>query len=314
MSRRLVRFLSSTVTLVATLALAEAGACHLDGDIQFPRDGRRFSTRPGTHGTNSGGFHERELQEIPLGKARRIVVLGDSMTWGTGEAAEAWPRVLEDHLGPPWEAVNLSHYGYDAEQALATLETFGWRYHPSVVVFGSYQNDLVPSELITVGSAGMPAWVGGSALGELAGLSSLVRRIEGAIRSRGFVEHESEARYERALAAMQDSAKAAGVPLFVVVLVPHVLAEPDPARCELRAGASGRCAMARARTAQQEAMLRQLNLEYFSTLPVLQAGEKRAWFSDNPSDWEHPSPAGHALIGAAVADWLGPRLPDAGAR
>ncbi len=298
----------------AALALAELYARHLDDALEFPSDGRRFSTRAGTHGTNRFGLHERDLPDTPPPGVRRIVVLGDSMTWGTASPAEAWPRAVETQLGAPWQTVNLSHYGYDAEQALATLQSFGWRNQPAAVVFGTYANDLVPTELITVGSPAMPAWVGASFLFPGAGRSSLGRRLEGAVRTRYYVEAEDPARFAAAVMAMRDAADAAGVPFFVVLLAPHVLAEPDPERCDAFAGSVGRCAAALELAARQLQMVTQLGVPAFSVVPALQAGPERVWFPADSDDWEHPSPAGHTLIGAAVADWLAALLPVAASR
>jgi lysophospholipase L1-like esterase len=311
-SRRFVRPVLALLSLTFGLGVAEGVATLADGTLEFPTDGRRFSTRAGEHGTNRRGLHERELAEVPPTGVRRFVVLGDSMTWGTGTAAQAWPRLAETHLGPPWESVNLSHYGYDAEQSLATLQTFGWRYGPDAVVFATYGNDLVPTELITVGDAAMPAWVGGDGRG--LGRWSLGRRFEGAVRARGFAELENPERDRAALVGLRDAAAAAGVPLFVVVLHPHVLAEPDPIACDRQAGAPDRCAGALARARSQVRMLEELAIPHLDILAALQAGPARSWFGENASDWEHPSPEGHALIGVAVAEWLQPLLPAAPAR
>lgn len=311
-SRRLLRPLFALLSLSVGLGVAESVATLADGALEFPTDGRRFSTRPGEHGTNRRGLHERELADVPPVGVRRFVVLGDSMTWGTGTAAQAWPRLAETHLGPPWQSVNLSHYGYDAEQSLATLQSLGWRYGPEAVVFATYGNDLVPTELITVGDAAMPAWVGGDGHG--LGRWSLGRRFVGALRARGFSEREHPDRYRAALMGLRDAAATAAVPLFVVVLHPHVLAEPDATACGRQAGAPDRCAGALARARIQVRTLEELAIPHLDTLAALHAGPARSWFGENAADWEHPSPEGHAVIGVAVAEWLRPLLPAARAR
>lgn len=290
--------------LAAALAAAEVLARHHDGSLTFPNDGRRFATRGGEHGTNSQGFHERELPAGPPSGERRVVVLGDSMTWGTGSADQAWPRTLEAALGAPFRAINLSHYGYDAEQSLATLRTFGWRFHPAAVVFATYANDLVPSELITVGEPPLFAWVGdaGTLPTRLRQRSSVARLAEGAWRARGFAEVEDPRRYRAALLGMREEAAQHSVPLVVVGLAAHVLAEPDLSRCDARAGAPGRCSDAIARTAREAEIVASVGLPYIDGLAVLRAGPERAWFNAGSADWEHPSPAGHAWLGAALAE------------
>ncbi len=288
----------------AALAAAEALARHHDGTLRFPVDGRRFATAPGEHGANFLGFHERELSDEPPSGERRVVVLGDSMTWGTGSADQAWPRALEAALGPEIRTINLSHYGYDAEQSLATLRTFGWRFRPAAVLFATYANDLVPSELITVGEPPLFAWVGdaGTLPTLLRERSSLARLAEGAFRARGFTEVEDPERYRAALLAMRDEAALHSVPLVVVGLAAHVLAEPDLSRCDARAGAPGRCAEALERTAREAEIVASVGLPYVDGLAVLRAGPERAWFNAGSTDWEHPSPAGHAWLGAALAE------------
>lgn len=149
-SSRRARIAIVLASSLASLGALEAGLRDHDDEIVFLKAGRRYGIRGGSHGTNALGFHERELAMVPDEGTRRIVVLGDSMTWGTTSPHAAWPRIAETTLGTPWQLVNLSMYGYDAEQSLATLESVGWRYHPERVIFASYMNDLVPTELITV--------------------------------------------------------------------------------------------------------------------------------------------------------------------
>jgi lysophospholipase L1-like esterase len=308
-SRHRARLTTALVSAIVSLTVAEFVARGADGDLDFPDDGRRFATRGGRHGTNAEGFHDRERAEAPGPGVRRVVVLGDSMTWGTGTAEQAWPRIAESRLGGGWEVLNLSHYGYDAEQALATLGAFGLRYQPDAVVFATYGNDLVPTELITVGDDAVPAWIGRSALGPLAGRSSVLRRIEGAVRARGFEAREDVERYRAALAAMRSCAEGAGIPLSVVVLHPHVLADPDLTACDRRAGIDGRCADALRRAGVLTGVAAQLGLPVYDTIDALRAGRERAWFPSGSTDWEHPSPEGHTLLGEAIGDWLKGVLP-----
>ena len=88
---------------------------------------------------------------------KTVLVLGDSMTWGTGPAEEAWPRLAEARLGAGWEVLNFSHYGYDIAQSLAVLRQHGWAYGPDLVVYAAYTNDPIPSRVVEVG--GGRVWV-----------------------------------------------------------------------------------------------------------------------------------------------------------
>ncbi len=300
---------------LGSLAAAEGLARHHDGALLFPDDGRRYATKGGAHGTNSLGFHERELPLVPPPGVRSVVVLGDSMTWGTTTAEQAWPRVAETALGANWRLVNLSHYGYDAEQSLATLQAFGWAYQPELVVFASYVNDLVPTELITVGEPPLPAWVGlhGALPAGLRQWSSLARLGEGLVRSFRFSEREAREPFKDVLIRMRDASTERGVALLVLGLGPHVLAEADPVACEALAGGAGRCATARRRLDDQAAIAGEAGVPFEPLIRALQPPPAGGWFPANPEDWEHPSPEGHARIGKAAAELIR-GLPRAGGR
>lgn len=100
--------------------------------------------------TNSLGF--RDDREYPLEKPPgtfRILVLGDSVTFGHGSVAEhAYPFLLEQKLkawkpGVNWQVWNLGVPGYNTSQELAYLLEVGSTYKPDLVVVGFYWNDLV---------------------------------------------------------------------------------------------------------------------------------------------------------------------------
>lgn len=261
---------------------------------------RRFTTRPGTGDTNPLGFHERELPFAPPPGERRVVVLGDSIAWGTGPAAEAFPRMAEDRLGAPWRVVSLAHYGYDARQARAVLREIGWKYEPSLVVYATYTNDPIPSRAIEVG--GGRVWVADEGLfpSPVRRMSALARRLEGAVLARGLGEEPEWEFYDANLAAMAADAASHGVPLAVLGLVPHVLADPDPAACSTRLGVPGRCEAHEAIARRQAESVRSLGLPYRPTLPALRASGETSFYPDDRSDWQHPGPAGHRLLAAEL--------------
>lgn len=97
---------------------------------------------------NSQGLRDRE---IPLEKAPgvyRILVLGDSQTFGQGvQAEETYAKVLERALpevdGRKVEVVNTGVPGTGTAHQLWYLEQKGWRYQPDAVVVGFYFNDIV---------------------------------------------------------------------------------------------------------------------------------------------------------------------------
>lgn len=96
--------------------------------------------------TNSLGLREREIDPV-LEKGSRIIVLGDSYTYGWGvDAEETWVRLLEEHMrkaGYDVQTVNLGKpgtgppdYANLAEEVIPLLQ-------PAMVLVGMLQgNDL----------------------------------------------------------------------------------------------------------------------------------------------------------------------------
>ena len=98
---------------------------------------------------NSLGF--RDNREYALAKAPgtfRILVLGDSVTFGHGAVYETtYPYLLEQQLrgwrpDVKWEVWNLGVPGYNTAQELAYLKLVEQRYAPDLVVVGFFPNDF----------------------------------------------------------------------------------------------------------------------------------------------------------------------------
>lgn len=103
--------------------------------------------------TNSLGF--RDTREYSLAKPPgtfRIVVLGDSVTFGHGALNEtSYPFLLEQRLHEwrpdvKWEVWNLGIPGYNTAQELAYLNEIGERYAPDLVIVGFFPNDFTGFE------------------------------------------------------------------------------------------------------------------------------------------------------------------------
>ena len=91
---------------------------------------------------NSLGFRGPEIAiEKPPGRTR-VLVLGDSMTYGVGvEYEETFGAVLET-LAPRLQVINTGVPGYCGEQQLLLLEEFIGRLSPDVVLVAYFWNDL----------------------------------------------------------------------------------------------------------------------------------------------------------------------------
>lgn len=93
--------------------------------------------------TNSHGWRTGEVSwEKPPG-VRRVVVLGDSFSFGIGvDDGKRYSEVLERALADV-EVINLAVNAWGTDQELRALEVFGLRYEPDVVVLAVFPgNDL----------------------------------------------------------------------------------------------------------------------------------------------------------------------------
>jgi lysophospholipase L1-like esterase len=102
--------------------------------------------------TNSLGFRDSEVQIPKPENVFRILVLGDSMTFGLGVMEEeAFPAVLEDMLnggekakGVQYEIVNAGVPGYGTAQELLQYQLHGPKLNPDLVILAFLAaNDLL---------------------------------------------------------------------------------------------------------------------------------------------------------------------------
>ena len=108
--------------------------------------GQHVKIRPTTIKISSQGIRDRAY---PLEKPKgvyRIVILGDSVSFGWGvELDETFPKLLEFFLNErepgKYEVINFSVPGYNFSQEVATLETKCLAYHPDLVIFSVCGND-----------------------------------------------------------------------------------------------------------------------------------------------------------------------------
>jgi hypothetical protein len=171
------RLLITGLATVAGLAASEVYVRHLDRrwpplsqtdplPFQVSSDPRiRLENRPGakmvmrffdrdakllrevTATINDLGFRGAPVEREKPAGVFRIVVIGDSQTFGIGVGeSESWPAVMEGNLAPlvhgaRLEVMNCAVAGYDAEQSAAALETQWLAYAPDLVLLGYFVND-----------------------------------------------------------------------------------------------------------------------------------------------------------------------------
>jgi len=91
---------------------------------------------------NRLGFRDRERPANKAAGRRRILALGDSLTFGFGvDASETFSARLEERL-PDTEVWNLGVCGYGTDQALELLAGEGLAYEPDVVLVTLCGNDV----------------------------------------------------------------------------------------------------------------------------------------------------------------------------
>lgn len=90
--------------------------------------------------TNSHGLRDKEYSLARTNK-KRMLVLGDSFTWGYGvEAEQRFTDILEQRL-PDWEIINAGVSGYGTDQELLYYQQYGKLFQPDVVLLLMYYND-----------------------------------------------------------------------------------------------------------------------------------------------------------------------------
>ncbi|PYQ95406.1 MAG: hypothetical protein DMF95_19010 [Acidobacteria bacterium] len=99
---------------------------------------------------NSLGFRDDREYSLEKGPSTfRILVLGDSVTFGHGSVAEhTYPFLFEQKLKAwrpdvDWQVWNLAVPGYNTSQELAHLLQVGPVYKPDLVIIGFFDNDLI---------------------------------------------------------------------------------------------------------------------------------------------------------------------------
>lgn len=106
-------------------------------------------TRGITQEINSLGMRDREYPPTKPPGTFRILILGDSVTYGWGVSlediyTEKLEAMLNDVSGgnPLYEVLNLAVSGYNTEQEVALLKARGIALGPDLVVIGLVTNDI----------------------------------------------------------------------------------------------------------------------------------------------------------------------------
>ncbi|MEP7119833.1 MAG: SGNH/GDSL hydrolase family protein [Byssovorax sp.] len=109
-------------------------------------------TLPWHFRTNARGFRGPAWPDAVPAGTRRVLVTGDSFTFGDGlEEADAYPEVADasvDRASNKWEVLNLGVSAWGPQNALAYLETEGKPIEASCLVYGFFENNDVIDDMV----------------------------------------------------------------------------------------------------------------------------------------------------------------------
>ena len=98
---------------------------------------------------NSKKLRDQEHSYEKTPGTRRVLMLGDSLTFGWGvRFADTTSQLIEERLnrsGGPWEVINAGVGNYNTSQEVAYYLAEGQRYEPDVVVLNYFINDAEPT-------------------------------------------------------------------------------------------------------------------------------------------------------------------------
>lgn len=242
----------------------------------------------------------------------RILVLGDSMSWGdkVARTQDTWPHVMQQELksaGRDVNVINLARRGFTTVSEAKLLETQGWSYQPDAIVLQYFLNDPLPT-LPGLGPGDAPWhhrpwWPGHRWLDRHSYFYSwaywkMVMHRTAALYPRGFahLHEETYAPWRQTKLALQrigESARQRGVPAAMMIFPSFQVEGFDAVRYPyMRVHEKVVAAATRA------------GMPVLDLRPVYEQQGKagRAW-RELPNDG-HPNAAAHALAAKAVAQWL----------
>ena len=149
MSRRnrfYIPTLMVVLSVIVGLALVEVTLYFTYRDVQIGgiHSPSGWTFYPKYYHTNGWGFRDVERQVKKSPNIKRILVLGDSFTFGAGvkRAADLYPALLESRLGSAWEVINTGRRGLSTAQQLDYLLDQGLALEPDLLIVGHVLNDV----------------------------------------------------------------------------------------------------------------------------------------------------------------------------
>jgi lysophospholipase L1-like esterase len=238
---------------------------------------------------------------------KRILCVGDSVTEGAGVGApSSWPARLQDDLGRrATEVWNFGVNGWDASQVAALVTTRLEAWHPDLVIWGTYANDIFPTYVVVAAGSGDRVFLGtdvpeGASLlpsplaAWLLPRSALFRRAQAAAWLRMTETNPAHPDHGEWYAAQVDRIEAwersTGIPVLIAAIPPHVITGP----CD-----RSDCATFREWHTTVTAMLAAHATHWVDTEPAWEGAGP--FYQPNSRDPDHPSAEGHTRLAAYIA-------------
>ncbi len=155
MKRLGVNFLVLVFTLTVLGALLEGGARILfSPEKEINKDWVRQFIQ-----YNRDGFRDREFAIAKPRNTFRILVVGDSQTFGHGieKLEDTFPKQLEKLLNqgmvrPKFEVLSFARPGWNTANQLQYIYKKGFLYQPDLILLNFFHNDLPPSHFLDCNS------------------------------------------------------------------------------------------------------------------------------------------------------------------
>lgn len=243
---------------------------------------------------------------------KRVLAVGDSLTWGLGvQLQEAWPAELEG-LIPNAEVFNLGMCGYDAEQGVSLITHHLESWDADLIVWAHYTNDIDPTFLMFGAHDEHPVFVGTNipkpALMApesislwLVRNSAMFRSVQAAklarVLSSGHTPVAPTGWYERQLERLKRWSTTSQTPVIAVALPDHTQANPDLCSTFIAEKDCNDQAIAYRRITDG---LSRSGLQWVDGQRIYQSSGK-PHFMGADRDTGHPTPEGHRVLASGLA-------------
>ena len=201
--RKVAVILAANLVLIAVVAAVFEAGLRIESGKRPSNDGRAITWGHRVV-NNRFGFREREFAAAKPAQALRIMVLGDSLTWGVGLAeGERYTNLLERRLAESYpekrvEVLNFGAVGGPTVVERDILRNYIDRVRPDLIIVGFCLNDTQPRSENYSTERARYAWLFAQIAGlRKAGLTrvseALLRRVSTLLERTGCIPDGMEA-------------------------------------------------------------------------------------------------------------------------